>query len=85
MDEVQVIKLTSRSPFRKRYRSKFLPTHYHFSVISHVRPNWFKLRFELEFISRPSYRKQSSKIAHFCHYCGAARHTHPKCFKLKVE
>ena len=62
--------------------SKFVPTCHHCGVISHIRPQYRKLKREQNHMAR-SFPKRPSGPKHIvCHHCGAFGHLRPHCSKF---
>ena len=73
-----------RSHPRDLSGSKFVPTCHHYSVISHIRPQYFTLKREQNHIARFLPKETNGPKHIVCHHCGAFGHLRPHYFKFQA-
>ena len=79
----EIFKPLSKTPPRKKEKSKFVSICHHCHIVGHIRPNCPKLRsLSTSKVRPPSRKSSSSKTTHVCHHCGVSGHICHNCFKL---
>ena len=78
--------LKSKPLFRSQPKvldgSKFISTCHHCGVISHIRPQCYKLKREQNYVASSLPKKSSGPKCNICHHCGAFGHLRPYCSKF---